>query len=317
MALSGLNWEQIQEIYVYHEMVKQDLVPVANLIKESILNRKNVSIKSRIKNSERLMSKLIRYAKEGKIHEKLTVDNYHNYINDLIGLRIIHVFRSDWEELHKLIMQRYATNIIDRPIVYHTKNEDINKKSSYRNYDFDFKIHPLGYRSINYFLKYKFLNKSYNIDIQLMSIYEDAWNTVFDEIHLRRDLVIPELNSYLNVLKDLSNNADNLAAHIVFTRDNLLSLEGNNNLRKPSTSKNEVNENTIRKLVAKNNLGEALEILSSLNLNNQLLNEITLISLKFEAVENEKNQGTISFENYQIALSNISKSLLTFCQKIF
>lgn len=64
------------------------------------------SIKSRIKDPEHLIEKIIRNSNQKpKKYTLLNVDNYHKIITDLIGVRIIILDKKDWREVHNSLLE--------------------------------------------------------------------------------------------------------------------------------------------------------------------------------------------------------------------
>ena len=83
------------------------------------------SVKTRIKDMRHLMEKLIRKTpnRREKYGEdfKFTVDNYKDEITDLLGIRVIHIFKEDWEEIHNFITSMW--NVME--IVANVREDDL------------------------------------------------------------------------------------------------------------------------------------------------------------------------------------------------
>ena len=62
------------------------------------------SVKTRVKDPKRLLQKLVRKTPDRR--EKysdnfnFSIQNYKDEITDLMGIRVIHLFKEDWEEIH-------------------------------------------------------------------------------------------------------------------------------------------------------------------------------------------------------------------------
>ena len=73
------------------------------------------TVKSRIKEPDRLIEKIIRKTEDRRLKYgddfQFTVDNYKNEINDLIGIRVIHIFKDQWQAIHEFIMKTW--NVIE------------------------------------------------------------------------------------------------------------------------------------------------------------------------------------------------------------
>ena len=86
---------------------------IANILRG---HKKVHSVKTRVKDELHLIEKVIRKTEDrrkkyGK-EFKFTVENYKEEITDLVGIRVIHIFKDDWEEIHKLITHMWNVNEI-------------------------------------------------------------------------------------------------------------------------------------------------------------------------------------------------------------
>lgn len=78
------------------------------------------SIAGRVKDADHLIAKIIRNVndKPGK-YSKISVDNYHKIITDLIGFRIILLDKNDWEKVHKELQEIFD----DSPEKYYDESK--------------------------------------------------------------------------------------------------------------------------------------------------------------------------------------------------
>ena len=100
---TGLDWQLLLEIHEHHIAASEELQTTARYITERLQALPEVhSIKVRIKNPEHLMAKIIR--KKLKDSE-LTFDvtSYEEHITDLIGIRAMHLFKGDWDQIHQFV----------------------------------------------------------------------------------------------------------------------------------------------------------------------------------------------------------------------
>jgi len=97
-----IDTEELERIYqdymTYRENYENQADFIANILRT---NDAIHSVKSRIKVPERLIEKIIRKTGERKEKYgpdfKFSTDNYKNEINDLIGIRALHIFKQEWE----------------------------------------------------------------------------------------------------------------------------------------------------------------------------------------------------------------------------
>src|SRR5699024_11760279 len=82
--------------YINHQY---DLQNVANLLNEKLKKAPNAHIAHfRVKDSIHLLDKVIR--KKEEKDKTITKDNYWNEITDLIGIRILHLYKEDWLKIN-------------------------------------------------------------------------------------------------------------------------------------------------------------------------------------------------------------------------
>src|SRR5699024_3190061 len=96
-----INWNVLNDIYLDFVETKDRLEDSANLVAGMLRKQDKVhTVRTRIKDPEHLIAKLIRKTpdrqeKHGRDFQ-FTVDNYKMEITDLIGVRVIHIFKEDW-----------------------------------------------------------------------------------------------------------------------------------------------------------------------------------------------------------------------------
>jgi ppGpp synthetase/RelA/SpoT-type nucleotidyltranferase len=160
--------EELEEIKHEHLQRKDELIEIAISNLRQLNKAKGVHASNyRIKNEDKLIKKIIRKNKEGK---NITMANYRQKITDLIGIRILHIFKDDWIDIDNFIRDSYQ--LVEKPTAYIRKGDiikEFNKKL------FLVKEHEFGYRSIHYVIKSKVNKKDYIIEIQVRTIFEEAW----------------------------------------------------------------------------------------------------------------------------------------------
>ncbi len=163
---------------------------------------KNVHLLNyRIKDPEHLREKIVRKNKEGR---NININNYKEKITDLIGIRIIHVFKDEWINIDKYIRKNF--DLIETPIAYVRKG-DI-KESVYNNHNFDVKSHPFGYRSLHYVFRDKEYNSKIIGEIQVRTIFEEAWSEIDHSVrypNFSDNKIIKEYSMIINRLAGMGD----------------------------------------------------------------------------------------------------------------
>ena len=202
ICASGLSADDLEKIYYDYYGRLGDLEKCKNdFISEYILGAKNIRLHShgsRVKDPYHLLEKIIRKKHNNfEKYEAMQTDDYFKYITDLIGCRILLVYKEDWERLHEYLVNTFDNieeNYInkkdysgsyqrtfikpfmaERPVAYIRPGDydDIYRKHS------DLDINREGYyRSVHYIIRLK----EYYIELQVRSLYEEAWGEVDHDI---------------------------------------------------------------------------------------------------------------------------------------
>jgi len=126
---NNIDLKDLNEIYIDYNNYKASYETQAELIANILRGNEYVhSVKTRTKDSEHLIEKIIRKTPErrekyGKDF-KFTVDNYSDEITDLLGIRVIHLFKEDWEKIHDFVTRMWNVN----EIVANVREGDNTKK---------------------------------------------------------------------------------------------------------------------------------------------------------------------------------------------
>ncbi|RDE64587.1 hypothetical protein DYH56_03335 [Psychrilyobacter piezotolerans] len=202
----NLPWEDLNHIYIDYESSKNNIETILDNIVKELRQCKNIhSIRARVKDSEHLIEKIIR--KKIQTPEwRISIENYKNEITDIIGVRVICLFKKNMQEINKYIqkLEYESTGKIEVNI---RKGDD---ERPYSNIGV-IKVRKTGYRSIHYNYKVQDIRgKKIICEIQLRTIFEEAWGEIDHTIrypYLQDD---PHLNDYFKVLNRLSGLADEM-----------------------------------------------------------------------------------------------------------
>ena len=234
---AGMSWEELCEIYEDFSLKFEKYEHILKEFVDTYLENKGKcnteekpkihSIRSRVKNPEHLIAKIIRKKQENaKKYKKLDKTNYEKFITDLIGIRCLVLFKVDWQSFHRYIISQFENNvkyyiqdcildfdddeshfyIAEKPKV-HIRNGDareIYDKLLPPDSVIDGKI----YRSVHYILKY---NGVY-LEIQVRTLFEEGWGEVDHAVvypYYQNDEILKE---YTELLNRLSGLADEMSA---------------------------------------------------------------------------------------------------------
>lgn len=208
--ISNNNLKEIYEDYIdYKNSYENQAGFIANILR----SQKNVhSVKSRIKDPERLMEKIIRKTEDRKDKYgddfEFTVDNYKNEINDLIGIRVIHIFKDQWQGIHDFIIKTWKVIEItanvregDNIEFFDDPNIEVRSKAS-------------GYRSVHYLVEFYPTNKRVIAEIQVRTIFEEGYGEIDHRLRYSHNEIPEILKSNLLLFNRIVGSADEMASLI-------------------------------------------------------------------------------------------------------
>lgn len=201
---SEFSKDDLSTIYLDYKQRYSDLLALkTKFLEKYIVAADNLHIHSyngRVKDPYHLIEKIVRKRHtHDKKYADMTVADYYKYITDLIGCRILLVYKESWKEVHDYLVsvfpnnpinyiddERYAASydgisadikspfMAECPVVYTREgdNEDIYIKAK----DVIIK-RPGYYRSVHYIVRYG----EYYIEIQVRTLFEEAWGEVDHE----------------------------------------------------------------------------------------------------------------------------------------
>lgn len=211
---NNIDVEKISAIYEDYISYRDSYENQANFIANILRSEKTIhSVKSRIKDAERLIEKIIRKTEDRKIkHGKdfeFTLDNYKNEINDLIGIRVIHIFKEQWGEIHDFIINTWKVIEITANV------REGDHTGIFDNLGIEVKSRASGYRSVHYLVELNFTqNEPTIIEIQVRTIFEEGYGEI-DHILRYSTSDIPELvKSNLLLFNRIIGSADEMASLI-------------------------------------------------------------------------------------------------------
>lgn len=241
----NIDVEVLKDIYNDFVDYKVSYENQANFIANILRSQSMVhTVKSRIKEPDRLIEKIIRKTEDRRLKYgddfQFTVDNYKNEINDLIGIRVIHIFKDQWQAIHEFIMKTW--NVIE--VTANVRDGDNTK--IFEELDIEVRSRVSGYRSVHYLVEFYPTNEKVIAEIQVRTIFEEGYGEIDHRLRYSH-VEIPEiLKSNLLLFNRIVGSADEMASLI-------------NELSKEWSSK----ENELLKIIEEQK--EEIERLKNLN----------------------------------------------------
>jgi hypothetical protein len=204
-----------------------------------------------------------------------------------MGIRILHLFKEDWESIHNEVYNNYDLN--EKPTANYREGDNTDL---FEKVDCKLSKHKYGYRSVHYLLKYKpSKTTEYIIELQVRTVFEEAWSEIDHQIRYPYDMNNPILAKYLSTFNTLAGNADEMGTYIKFLKN-----EMDNKDKIIENLKLEIENSKISK-TKKANILSNIEQLDTVNIESTTLNQI-----------NETNKFIKSFDFSSI--TSIPKSTL-------
>lgn len=210
MNISEINLSQIYDDYI---KCKFSYESRANFIANILRAQEKVhTVKTRIKDEERLIEKIIRKTsdrqnKYGKDFQ-FTVENYKEEITDLIGIRVIHIFKEQWRDIHEFIMQTW--NVVE--ITANVREGDNIK--DFEDLNIEVKSRASGYRSVHYLVEFYPTNEKVIAEIQVRTIFEEGYGEIDHTLRYSNNEIPEILESNILLFNRIIGSADEMASLI-------------------------------------------------------------------------------------------------------
>lgn len=202
------------------------------------------SMKSRVKDPYHLVDKIVRKILKNTSYSNISLDNYHLFFDDLLGFRLILLYEEDWFELHKLLVKYYELDssnfvnqqdrqvklkdnhkqfIISKPeINIRDGDDELIYKSQFQNvqkFTDTFLLKSARYyRSIHYSV----FQDGYCFEIQVRSVFDEAWSEVDHNILYPKYLEKKEyvdFSKMINRVTGLSNEMSSYFRKLIVTNE--------------------------------------------------------------------------------------------------
>lgn len=208
---TGLDWNELEKIY--YDYLK--LIPFLEKEAEHIVSKlidmeKSHSVRRRVKKPKHLIEKIIRkgtrYAERG-----ICSENYMEIITDLIGIRVLHLFKDDWKDIHHEISNLWELK--ETPQINLRRGDNIDEVVSELSCEVVIRDH--GYRSVHYLVQIPVTkNVKALVEIQVRTVFEEAWSEIDHITRYPYDMDNPILIEYLAIFNRIVGSADEMGTFL-------------------------------------------------------------------------------------------------------
>ncbi|WP_321285360.1 hypothetical protein [uncultured Sunxiuqinia sp.] len=216
---TGLVWEDLLAIREDFIAFRPELIAPAKYLVERFHDVNKVhSVRYRIKNPDHLIAKIIR-KRIDEPERVINIENYKSEITDLIGLRILHLFKEDWHLIHDFILENWGLH--EEPTAYYRTGDSPEYIEKFIDHKCQVKEHPFGYRSVHYLVETKPSKTVYIAEVQVRTIFEEAWSEIDHKIRYPYDLDNRLLSQFLVVFNRLAGSADEMGSYVQYLKREL------------------------------------------------------------------------------------------------
>jgi ppGpp synthetase/RelA/SpoT-type nucleotidyltranferase len=209
----SIDWEVLVSLYNDFIQIKPSLETQASYISEVLRGNKKVhTVRSRVKDPEHLIAKLVRKTKERqeKYGEdfQFNLQNYKEEITDLIGVRAIHIFKEDWEGINDFINNTWKV----KEVKANVREGDSTEKFTELNIEIDKR--KTGYRSVHYLIEFNPTIQKVIAEIQVRTIFEEGYGEIDHQLRYPHNDVPDVLELNLLMLNRVAGSSDEMASFI-------------------------------------------------------------------------------------------------------
>ena len=217
---AGTNWDELTAIQKDFEKKTPSYEQAAQAITNILLKAPGVhSVRYRVKNPMHLLKKIIRKRNADK-ERVIDLDNYEQELTDLGGVRVLHLFKSDWRRIHKFITETWTLN--EKPTAYYREGDSAEVLAMFTKQDCEVKRHPAGYRSVHYIVETSPTRAKRFVEIQVRTIFEEGWSEVDHQLRYPSLSDNPFTNNILSLLNRLAGSADEMSSLVQELHHHLL-----------------------------------------------------------------------------------------------
>jgi ppGpp synthetase/RelA/SpoT-type nucleotidyltranferase len=179
------------------------------------------SVRYRVKDPIHLAQKLAKKALDPKKPRRVrpeTLFSFPDGITDLGGLRLLHLYKTDWVKIHGYIMTGGYGESFTKPIeslAYLRQDENSSPFKSLRD-DLKFvdvRLHPNNYSSLHYLVRPQGADRSYLcFEIQVRTLFEEGWGEIDHQwSYPSSDDATELVKSQLRILNKAASSANDIA----------------------------------------------------------------------------------------------------------
>lgn len=224
ISRNKIDWSIMENIYDDFISYKDTYETQAEFIASTLRNHKKIhSVKSRVKDADRLIEKIIRKTQNRREKHgadfQFSVENYKEEITDLIGIRAIHIFKEDWENIHNFILSTWKINEITANV------RDGDDTRRFEELDIQIQSRKSGYRSVHYLIEFFPTSQKVIAEIQVRTIFEEGYGEIDHQLRYSHKKIPEVLALNLLLFNRIAGSSDEMASLINLLNRNWTEME--------------------------------------------------------------------------------------------
>lgn len=220
-----IEWSTLKDVYEDFNIYSNTYETQGDFIANTLRTHDKIhSVKSRVKDPEHLIEKIVRKTQDRKRKYgedfKFTINNYREEITDLIGIRAIHIFKDDWEDIHSFITKTWK--VVE--ITANVREGDSTRR--FEELNIQIKSRKSGYRSVHYLIESFPTNQKVIAEIQVRTIFEEGYGEIDHQLRYSREQIPEVLALNLLLLNRIAGSSDEMASLINIINRSWNEMEG-------------------------------------------------------------------------------------------
>ncbi|WP_276499536.1 RelA/SpoT domain-containing protein [Pontibacter litorisediminis] len=211
LRAQGLEAQELTDIYNDYTLRLSELEDIGLFVSRTLKQLKSAhAVCYRVKEPLHLLKKIIRKKQEYP-GRHLTTQNYLSFINDLVGVRLLHLNKKDCHAIGYHIQQHWELK--REPYAYVSSSHAIDARQFAAD-NYKVLVRDKGYRAQHYILKIKPSRQLYLVEVQVKTLFEEGWSEIDHYIRYPDHEPNELLNRLLAILNQLTADADAVATRI-------------------------------------------------------------------------------------------------------
>lgn len=171
------------------------------------------SVRWRVKDPEHVLEKIVRKRASGSPkYNEVSVDNYVELITDLVGVRVLHLFKHEWLDIHHYIQGCWAP--VEAVVAYIREGDEGVVVDSYGENNCKVEVHSAGYRSIHYIISMQPTLRKVISEIQVRTIFEEGWSEIDHKVRYPNFMDNKLVSYFLTIFNRMAGSADEMGTFV-------------------------------------------------------------------------------------------------------